>query len=215
MGDLRVYDYVIVGAGSAGCVLAARLGEDPDVKVGVIEAGPPDDEPDDSHAACVSATVAEPLRLGLHERAGARARRAADVSSARACARWLELAERDGLHPWESRGLRRVGGGGHQRLGLRRGAAVLQARRGQRARRELLPRCRRSADGERRPLDASACWCVHRGGVAGRHPRRPTITTARPRKGSAGFSSRSETAGAAARRSRISIRRCSGAMSTS
>ena len=40
-----MFDYVIVGAGSAGCVLAARLGEDRDVRVGVIEAGPPDDEP--------------------------------------------------------------------------------------------------------------------------------------------------------------------------
>jgi choline dehydrogenase-like flavoprotein len=40
-----MYDYVIVGANSAGCVLAARLGEDPTVKVGVIEAGPPDDDP--------------------------------------------------------------------------------------------------------------------------------------------------------------------------
>jgi choline dehydrogenase len=44
--DRVEFDYVIVGAGSAGCVLAARLSEDRDVRVALLEAGAEDTQPE-------------------------------------------------------------------------------------------------------------------------------------------------------------------------
>jgi choline dehydrogenase len=60
------FDYVIVGAGTAGCVLAARLSEDPRTSVCLLEAGGPARHPFIHVPALVGAAIAHPgLTWGL------------------------------------------------------------------------------------------------------------------------------------------------------
>jgi choline dehydrogenase len=54
------FDYVIAGAGTAGCVLANRLSADTGATVALIEAGPPDDDPAIRVPAMVAKAIGNP-----------------------------------------------------------------------------------------------------------------------------------------------------------
>jgi choline dehydrogenase-like flavoprotein len=61
MGDLNgnVFDYIVVGAGTAGCVMAARLSENGQNRVALVEAGGPDSHPFIHVPALVGAAIAQ------------------------------------------------------------------------------------------------------------------------------------------------------------
>ena len=59
-----MYDYVIVGGGSAGCVMAARLSEMQDARILLLEAGPPDRNPDIHRPVAFYKMTGGPLTWG-------------------------------------------------------------------------------------------------------------------------------------------------------
>ncbi|UUT34474.1 GMC family oxidoreductase N-terminal domain-containing protein [Microbacterium elymi] len=103
-------DYVIVGAGSAGAALAARLSEDPSVSVLLLEAGGPDKAMELHVPAAFSTLFRGRYDWNYDTVPQAQAGGSHRVLAAGQDPRRLVLAERDDVGARVRRGLRRVGG---------------------------------------------------------------------------------------------------------